>query len=100
MQVAIRPSLTYFFPVIFRARPRVVPPFPSGCPEIKNLQDQVFIADPFRFALQAQVAVIGGQAGQGVDLHHAWVALFIEADICAGDIERIQNDDAHAMQNI
>ena len=40
--------------------------------------------------MQAQVAVIGCEPGQGVDLDQARVAFLVEADVCAGDIQRVE----------
>ena len=45
------------------------------------------MADSFRLALQAQVAVIRGEAGQGVDLPHTRIALSIQPYIGAGDVK-------------
>jgi hypothetical protein len=63
---------------------------PAAGAEIKNLQHQVFVADAFGGGLQAQVAVIGGETGQGVDLDQARIAFFVQPDIGAGDIQRVQ----------
>ncbi len=63
---------------------------PAAGAKIKDIQHQVFVADALGFGLQAQVAVIGGESGQGVDLDQARVAFFIEADVGAGDIERVK----------
>jgi hypothetical protein len=63
---------------------------PTRRSQIKNLENKIFVANALGFALQAQVTVVRGQAGQGVDFHHAWVAILVETDVCAGDIQRVQ----------
>src|SRR5688572_12529698 len=56
---------------------------PTARAKIENIQYQVFVADIFSFGLQAQVAPVRGEAGQGVDLHYTRIALLIETDIRA-----------------
>ena len=40
--------------------------------------------------MQAQIAVAGCEAGQGVDFKQARVAFVVEADVGAGDIEGVE----------